>query len=38
MHIDIYTEQDNWNLIYIIMSVRSKATIGGTTHYVIHGG
>jgi hypothetical protein len=38
MHIDIYTEQDNWNLIYIIMSVRSKATIGGTTHDVIHGG
>jgi len=37
MHIDIYTETDNWNLIYIIMSVRSKATIGGTTHYVIRG-
>ncbi len=37
MHIDIYTEVDNWNLIYIILSVRSKTTIGGTTHYVIHG-
>jgi hypothetical protein len=38
MHIDIYTQTDNWNLIYFILSVRSRATIGGTTHYVIHGG
>jgi hypothetical protein len=37
LHIDIYTETDNWNLIYIIMSVRSKATVGSTAHYVIRG-
>jgi hypothetical protein len=37
MHIDIYTETDNWNLIYIILSVRSKATVGSTSHYVIRG-
>jgi hypothetical protein len=34
-HIDIYTYTDNWNLIYIIMSFRSKTTIGGTLSYLI---
>ncbi len=33
--IDLYTQTDNFNLIYIILSVRSKTTIGGTEHYLI---
>lgn len=37
-HIDIYTNYENFNLIYIILSVISKTTIGGTTHYTISGG
>ena len=37
-HIDIYTEQDNWMLIYMILSVRSETITSGTTHYVIRGG
>lgn len=36
-HIDIYTNYENFNLIYLILSVRSKTRIGGTTHYVISG-
>jgi hypothetical protein len=36
-HIDIYTNFENFNLIYLILSVRSKTTIGGTAHYVISG-
>jgi hypothetical protein len=36
-HIDIYTNYENFNLIYLILSVRSKTTIGGTTHYLISG-
>lgn len=31
----IYTNYENFNMIYIILSVRSKTTIGGTTHYTI---
>lgn len=36
--IDLPTEMDSWNLVYIILSFRSKTTVGGTTHYVIRGG
>ncbi len=36
--LDLPTGTDNWNLIYIILSFRSKTTTGGTSHYVIHGG
>jgi hypothetical protein len=36
-HIDLPTSQDSWNLIYIILSVRSKTVTGGTGHYVIYG-
>lgn len=36
-HIDIYTYTDNWNLIYIILSFRSKITTGGALSYLIHG-
>ena len=35
--IDIYTEQDNWNLIYIILSFRSETTTGNAMSYLIHG-
>jgi Flp pilus assembly pilin Flp len=35
--IDIYSDYENFNLIYLILSVRSKTTIGGTTHYMISG-
>jgi hypothetical protein len=31
-----YDGSDAWNLIYLILSLRSKTTTGGTTHYVIH--
>jgi hypothetical protein len=37
-HIDLPTQVDNFNLIYIILSVRSETVTGGTTHYVIRGG
>ncbi|MFH1651825.1 MAG: hypothetical protein ABID87_06995 [Chloroflexota bacterium] len=37
-HIDLPTGTDNWNLIYIILSLRSETVTGGTTHYVIHSG
>jgi hypothetical protein len=33
--IDLPTETDNFNLIYIILSVRSATVIGGTEHYII---
>jgi hypothetical protein len=36
--IDLYTQTDNFNLIYIILSVRSETVIGGTEHYVIKDG
>ena len=36
-HIDLPSEVDNWNLIYMILSLRSETITGGTTHYVIHG-
>jgi hypothetical protein len=35
--IDFITDVDNFNLIYIILSVRSETVIGGTQHYVISG-
>jgi len=35
-HIDIYTDQDNWNLVYIILSFRSATSCGGTLSYLIH--
>jgi hypothetical protein len=37
-HIDIYSNYESYNLIYLILSVRSKVTIGGTTHYLITSG
>jgi hypothetical protein len=35
--LDMYTGQDVWNLIYIIMSIRSETVTGGTENYVISG-
>ena len=35
--LDMPTTTDNWNLIYIILSLRSETVTGGTTPYVIHG-
>jgi hypothetical protein len=34
--VGMYTSQDNWNLIYIILSLRSETVTGGTVHYLIH--
>jgi hypothetical protein len=33
--IDIYTKTDIWNLVYIILSVRSSATTGGLQNFLI---
>jgi hypothetical protein len=35
-HIDLYTNSDNWNLVYIILSFRSNVTVGGSLSYLIH--
>jgi Tfp pilus assembly protein PilX len=35
LHLDMNSGTDAWNLIYIIVSVRSKTVVGGTEHYVI---
>jgi hypothetical protein len=34
-NLDLSTEQDNWNLIYIIVSFRSETTVGGTLVYCL---
>jgi hypothetical protein len=35
-HLDLRSDgSDAWNLVYLILSLRSKTTIGGTTHYMI---
>ncbi len=36
LHLDMYSGQDFWNLVYFILSVRSKTVIGGTDHYNIN--
>jgi hypothetical protein len=35
--IDLPTETDSWNLIYVILSFRSATTTGGTISYLIRG-
>jgi hypothetical protein len=35
LHLDMYTQTDQWNIVYFIISVRSKVVTGGTGHYVI---
>lgn len=36
--LDLETQDDSWNLIYIILSLRSETVTGGTVHYVIRWG
>ena len=36
-HIDMYTENDGWTLVYIILSFRSQVTTGGSISYLIRG-
>ncbi len=35
LHLDLYSAVDNYNLVYLILSVRSKVTVSGTDHYII---
>jgi len=35
--IDLPTETDSWNLVYIILSFRSEITTGGTITYLVRG-
>ena len=37
LHVDMFGEDDCWNLVYFIISVRSETVTGGTSHYVIYG-
>ncbi len=36
LHLDLYTQVDNYNLIYIILSVRSKTVTTGAQNYSIN--
>jgi hypothetical protein len=38
VHLDMVSNQDAWNFIYFIISVRSETVTGGTSHYVIYNG
>ncbi len=38
LYVDLYSLNDAWNLVYLIISIRSETVTGGTKHYVIHGG
>ena len=35
--VDLPTKKDSWNLVYIILSLRSETTTGGTITYLIRG-
>ncbi len=37
LEIDMFSPQDAWNLVYIIVSIRSETVTGGTSHYIIDG-
>jgi type II secretory pathway pseudopilin PulG len=37
LHVDLYSYNDAWNLVYFIISVRSETVTGGTSYYVIYG-
>jgi hypothetical protein len=37
LHVDLLSLDDAWNLVYIIISVRSETVTGGTSHYMIYG-
>jgi len=36
-HVDLYTQSDSWNLVYMILSFRSSITTGSTISYLIRG-
>ncbi len=36
LHLDMPSGGDSWTFIYLILSVRSEVTTGGTTHYIIN--
>jgi hypothetical protein len=36
IHLDLNSGQDCWNLVYLILSVRSETVTSGTEHFVIH--
>ena len=38
LHVDLYSYNDAWNLVYLILSVRSETVTSGTTYYAIGGG
>ncbi len=38
LHLDLLSNNDAWNLVYLILSVRSETVTGGTDYYVIKGG
>jgi Tfp pilus assembly protein PilX len=38
VHLDMVSNQDAWNFIYFIISVRSETVIGGTSQYIIYSG
>jgi hypothetical protein len=33
--VDLPTNTDSWNLVYIVLSFRSDITIGGTINYLV---
>jgi len=37
LEVDMVSPQDAWNLVYIIVSIRSETVTGGTSHYMISG-
>jgi Flp pilus assembly pilin Flp len=37
LQVDMYSENDAWNLVYFVISIRSETVTGGTSHYVIYG-
>ncbi len=37
LEVDMVSSQDAWNLVYIIVSIRSETVTGGTSHYMIGG-
>jgi hypothetical protein len=34
--LDMWSDDDNWNLIYMILSIRSETRIGNLSHYMIN--
>lgn len=37
LHLDMYSGQDAWNLIYFILSIRSQTVTRGTEYYIVGG-